>query len=142
VDGRLTPRQQGDIGELSAMQWLASQGAQLYVPLGHSPDVDVVAEIDGRLLRIEVKTSAFVRRGRWVVSIATRGGNRSWSGLVKYFDPDRCDFLFVLVANGRRWFIPTSAIEATATLNLGGPKYGEFEIDPGQPLNPAPVAPF
>jgi hypothetical protein len=32
------PREQGDLGELSAMEWLASQGAHIYLPLGHSPD--------------------------------------------------------------------------------------------------------
>jgi hypothetical protein len=68
------------------------------------------------------------------VSIATRGGNQSWSGIVKYFDPERCDFLFVLVGDGRRWFIPTDALQARWTLQLGGPKYSEFEVEPGQPL--------
>lgn len=39
---RLKPREQGDIGELSAMHWLAEQGARLYLPVGHSPDVDLI----------------------------------------------------------------------------------------------------
>jgi hypothetical protein len=53
------PRRQGDIGELSAMEWLASVGAALYLPFGHSPDVDIVAELEGRLVRVQVKTAAF-----------------------------------------------------------------------------------
>jgi hypothetical protein len=94
---------QGDIGELSAMEWLASRGAHVYVPVGHSPDVDLVAVVDGQALRVEVKTSTNVTpTGRWNVMIATRGGNQSWTGLVKYFKPDRCDFLFVHVRDGRR----------------------------------------
>ena len=52
----LTPREQGDFGELSAMQWLASQGASVALPVGHSPDWDLIAELDGRLLRVQVKT--------------------------------------------------------------------------------------
>jgi hypothetical protein len=39
------------------MEWLASKGAHIYVPVGHTPDVDLVAEINGQLLRVEVKTS-------------------------------------------------------------------------------------
>jgi Holliday junction resolvase-like predicted endonuclease len=90
---RLKPREQGDFGELSAMEWLAGKGAQIYVPVGHSPDVDVVAGFGGRLLRVEVKTSNHRNEiGRWQVHISTRGGNQSWTGLVKYFDPKRCDF--------------------------------------------------
>jgi Holliday junction resolvase-like predicted endonuclease len=55
--GDFHPRKQGDLGELSAMEWLASQGACIYTPQGHSPDIDLIAELDGTLLRIEVKTS-------------------------------------------------------------------------------------
>jgi PD-(D/E)XK endonuclease len=53
------PRKQGDIGELSAMEWLASAGAALYLPFGHSPDVDVVADFGGQLVRVQVKTCGF-----------------------------------------------------------------------------------
>ena len=134
---RLSPRMQGDLGELSAMQWLVWQGYSLYLPVGHSPDVDLIAERDGELLRVQVKTSTVYRGGRWEVTIATRGGNQSWSGLVKRFSPRRCDRLFVLVADGRRWFIPARDVAATSGLRLGGPKYAAYKIQPGSPL---PVA--
>ena len=117
------------------MEWLASQGASIYLPLGHSADVDLIADFGDRILRIEVKTSTCrSSRGRWNAMIATRGGNRSWTGLVKYFEPSRCDFLFVHVGDGRRWFIPTHALECKSGLTLGGPKYSEFEVEPGRPL--------
>jgi Holliday junction resolvase-like predicted endonuclease len=132
---KLKPREQGDIGELSAMEWLASKGAHIYVPVGHSPDVDLIAEVDGQLLRIEVKTATHRRsEGKWAVQIATRGGNQSWSGVAKYFDPTRCDYLFVHVGDGRRWFIPTGALDGKSSLTLGGAKHAELEIEPGRPL--------
>jgi hypothetical protein len=131
---KLKPREQGDIGELSAMEWLASRGAHIYVPVGHSPDVDLVAEVSGDVSRIEVKTSTQRVGARWGVNIATRGGNQSWSGLVKRFDTSRCEFLFVHVGDGRRWLIPTGALDCESSLTLGGPKYAEFEIESGRPL--------
>jgi hypothetical protein len=82
----LTPREQGDIGELSALSWLTEQGATVSIPFGHSPDYDLVADLDGRLLRVQVKTATFFRLGRWEVSLATYGGNQSWTGLVKRLD--------------------------------------------------------
>ena len=133
--GKLKPREQGDIGELSAMQWLAESGARIFVPVGHSPDVDLIAEINGRALRVEVKTTGHQSHGRWCVQVATRGGNQSWSGVVKRFEPSRCDFLFVHVGDGRRWFIPSPAVDGGTSLDLGGPKYAEFEIDSGRPLD-------
>jgi hypothetical protein len=136
---RRNPRRQGDLGELSAMEWLASKGAHIYVPVGHSPDVDFIAEVNGRLLRIEVKScTARDQRKRWNVSICTHGGNQSWSGLVKHFDPYRCDYLFVVVGDGRRWFIPACEVEAGRAINLGGPKYSEFEVEPGRRLMAEP----
>jgi len=53
----LGPRQQGDLGELSAMQWFGAQGAAVFVPITHSSDVDLVVVQDGRVQRVQVKTS-------------------------------------------------------------------------------------
>ena len=116
------------------MQWLTSKGAPVFNPVFHSPDIDLVAKLGGKLIGIEVKTATHRRGERWVVSISTKGGNQSWSGVVKYFDPSRCDFLFVHVGDGRRWFIPTTSIVCRSGLHLGGPKYCEFEVEPGQPI--------
>ena len=74
------------------------------------------------------------------MTLATRGGNQSWSGLVKRFSSERCDWLFVLVADGRRWFIPADAVEGGSGLLLGGPKYAAYEVEPGRPLSEAIAA--
>jgi Holliday junction resolvase-like predicted endonuclease len=132
--GRISPRRQGDLGELSAMEWLGSQGHIVYLPIGHSPDVDLIAVSEKDLLRVQVKTTTTFRNRRWEVAICTRGGNRSWNGTVKWFSSSRCDQLFVLVADGRRWFIPAEAVEGGTRLVVGGPKYARFEIEPGRPL--------
>ena len=123
---------QGDLGEASAIEWLTSVGATVLVPLGHSPDFDLVAHAQGRLLRVQVKTCTFraANPGRsWQVQLATNGGNRSWSGVAKTMDPSRADYLFILVGDGRRWFIPAGVIEGRHSIHVGGSKYAEFEID-------------
>ena len=126
---------QGDLGEASAIEWLTRQGAYVFKPLFHCPDYDLVAEIDGRLVRIEVKTCTRpTPAGNWQVMICTRGGNQSWSGTTKRFDRMRCEFLFVLVGDGRRWFIPTDQIEAETAIVVGGRKFSEYEIEKGTPL--------
>jgi hypothetical protein len=111
-----------------------SQGYGVWFPFGHSRHVDLIADDGEELLRVQVKTTTQYRHGRWSVTICTRGGNRSWSGLVKHFSATRCDWLFVLVADGRRWFIPSAAVEGNSGLLLGGPKYTQFEVEPGRPL--------
>ena len=137
MDTRLSPRKQGDLGELSALEWLITHGYSINLPYGHSPHCDLVAEDGPTLLRVQVKTSTVFRNGRCV---CTRGGNQSWSGLVKRLDPARIDYLFALVADGRRWFIPSEAIDGCTKLHLGGPKYAAFEVDHGWPLSAAQAA--
>lgn len=121
------------------MEWLASKGALVWIPMGHSPDADLIAEIDGELLKVQVKTSTqrLETSGgctRWGVNIATNGGNQSWSGTTKKFDPANIDFLFALVGDGRRWFIPAAVIEGARGITVGGTKYSEFEVERGQPI--------
>ena len=130
----MNPWEQGDIGERAAAAWLLGRGAHVAVPFGHSPDWDLVAEIEDVLCRVQVKTSTYFRNDRWVVAVCTRGGNRSWNGLVKRLDPSRCDYLFVLVGDGRQWFLPIDEVAAGSTLVLGGPKYARFEVESGRPI--------
>ena len=122
------PRRQGDIGEAAAIAWLTRAGFGVWIPLGHSPDADLIAQCDNRLLRVQVKTSTALRNDRYEVSLATKGGNRSWSGRVKTLDPSRYEYLFVLVGDGRQWFIPAAQIAAKTMVLLGGPKYAAFEV--------------
>lgn len=136
----MSPRKQGDKGELSAINWLMEHGYDVYLPLGHSPDYDIIADDGEVLLRVQVKTSTRYRNRRWEVMLCTRGGNRSWSGVVKLFSASRCDRLFVLVADGRRWFIPAAVVDGGTGILLGGPKYAEHEVDQGRPL-PANATP-
>ena len=128
------PRWQGDQGEQSAITWLLEQGVPVFMPLGHSPDIDLVADIDSRLVGIQCKTTTQFVNGRWSVSVCTRGGNRSWNGVVKILDPSRYDRLFVLAGDGRRWFIPSDVVDGGTSVQLGGPKYAEYEIEPGRPI--------
>ncbi|MDX6508075.1 MAG: endonuclease [Gaiellaceae bacterium] len=106
----------------------------MYLPLEHSRDIDLIALWEDRILRVQVKTSTVFRNGRYEATLATRGGNRSWSGLVKTFCPTQCDYLFVLTGDGRRWFIPATVVDGGCLIRLGGPKYADYEVEPGDTL--------
>jgi hypothetical protein len=138
--GSMNPRRQGDLGEYSAIEWLGSRGYPVWFPVGHSPDCDLVTRIDGRLVSVQVKTSTLLVKRRFQVALRTSGGNRSWSGVVKHFSSERCDWLFVLVADGRRWFIPATEVGGASSILLGGPKYAAYEVEAGRPLTRAIAA--
>ena len=128
-------RRQGDLGEASAIEWFTRLGATVFLPFGHSPDVDLVVHLERQLLRVQVKTSAQFEETpngqlRRIVSLRTCGGNQSWSGIAKKIDPTRVDLLFVLTGDGRRWLIPSDRLDSRNAIRLGGTKYSEHEVDP------------
>jgi hypothetical protein len=130
----LPPREQGDCGERAALHWLLGQGARVSIPFGHSPDYDLIADFGDRISRVQVKTSVCRYKLRWAVTVCTRGGNQSWSGMVKRLDTSRFDDLFVLVADGRQWFIPANHVAGATAIHLGGPRYRPFEVARGDPI--------
>ena len=130
----LPPRIQGDFGERAALHWLIGQGAHVSIPFGHSPHYDLIADFGDRLSRVQVKTSVCRVKERWSVTTCTRGGNQSWNGLVKRFDTEHIDHLFVLVGDGRQWFIPAGRVEGVTSILLSGPKYAEFEVEGADPI--------
>jgi hypothetical protein len=133
------PRGQGDKGELSAALWFGTRGAAVFVPLFHSNrDCDLIVDWGSGPQKVQVKTSTYFANGRWGITLCTRGGNRSWSGVVKVLDSSSYDYLFVVVGNGRRWLIPSAEVDGGSGLSLGGPKYSEYEIDAGEPLIDGP----
>ena len=118
-------RRQGDLGEASAIEWFSRLGGTVFIPFRHSPDVDLVVQLEERLLRIQVKTSTQFAKTpdghtRRVVSLKTCGGNQSWTGVAKEMDPARLDFLFVLSGDGRRWLIPSDAWRRGVRFNWAG----------------------
>jgi hypothetical protein len=136
-----TPRTQGNLGELSAILWLGEHADGVFKPLFEHPDYDLVADFAGKLVCVQVKTSGAWHRNRFVVALCTRGGNQSWNRIIKHLDASRCDAVFVHVADGRRWFIPASALGGKSAICLGGPKYSEFEVEPGRPFAPRSRSP-
>jgi len=125
---------QGNQGEMHAVAWLMGRGWLGGMPIGNNPDYDVIADIDGGLLKVQVKTTRYFAHDRWSVALCTGGGNQSWNRIVKRFSPDRYDFLYAHTACGRRWFVPSERIDGGNAILLGGPKYAAFEVDAGPPL--------
>jgi hypothetical protein len=87
---------------------------------------------------VQVKTSTSWSKNRFVVALCTRGGNQSWNGIVKRLSATRCDSVFIHVGDGRRWYIPATALGGGSGIVLGGPKYAEYEVDAGEPLQARP----
>lgn len=116
---RDNPRDQGEIGLGDAIGWFSRRGLTVSIPLADNQPYDLIADIDGDLARVQVKTAT--RRspyGRFVVSIETAGGNQSFHTR-KPFDPAASDVLYVLTDAGDRFVIPSGTVTARHALTLG-----------------------
>lgn len=112
-------KQQGNVGIGRAIGWLAEQGYCVSVPLTDSQDYDLIADINDKLCRIQVKTTEYkTPYGVYQVNLAVKGGNQSCN-TIKRFDSKKVEYLFVLTIENDVYFIPTEKIISTHSLNLG-----------------------
>lgn len=130
---RRNPRHQGDIGVAAAIAYLASEGYRVAVPLGESQPWDLIVDRDGEpAQRVQVKTTTHRSPyGVFVAQLQTRGGNRSWNGVSRDFDPRVVEWLFVLTDDLDCYFIPAERITARTALNLGT-KMQRFRVEARQ----------
>ena len=131
---RSNPRLQGLIGLGAAVDWFTRNGYFVAIPLNDSQPWDLVVEDDkGMLSRVQVKTTtARSRRGNFVVSLETAGGNQSFHTR-KPFDNPACELLWVLTDAGDKYLFPTEAIVPKRSLSLCA-KYERYRLTGPQQL--------
>lgn len=124
--GHKNSKKQGDVGLGVAIAWFTAEGHTVCVPLTDSQDYDLVID-DGRLNKVQVKTTTVHQDGSYVVELRTSGGNRSGTGKTKKFDSTQIDILFVVTDDGTKYLIPSSEISSTCRLSLGT-KYRKYRL--------------
>jgi hypothetical protein len=126
---RPNTRRQGDIGVALAIKWFIENGYRPFVPIGELPDYDLVVDFDGVLYRVQVRTTYFKKpSGNYEVNLRVLGGNRSGTGKIKHFDPQKVDYLFVVTESGEKYFIPSHAILIKSALTLCE-KYAVYQVE-------------
>lgn len=126
---RKNTREQGDIGVAEAISWFVKNGYKISIPISESLDYDLIADLKGKLFKIQVKTSRYTRNGSvYEVSLSTSGGNRSGKNKITFFDERNIDFLFVLLENGKKYLIPKNDLNNKKCIRLGGITYERYEV--------------
>jgi hypothetical protein len=126
-ENAINSKKQGDIGLSLAIAWFSINGYTISIPLTDSQDYDLVVDKD-KLYKIQVKTSRCQKNsGIYQVQLSTTGGNRSWTGISKHFNPNNVDAVFILCENSDMYLIPSKQILCKATITVGN-KYREFKV--------------
>ncbi len=116
---RANPREQGLLGLTDAIHWFGEHSYSISLPLIDAQPYDLIVDDGDGLQRVQVKTTTYRSPyGIYTVSLATRGGNRSFH-TSKPFDPGATELLYVLTDSDERYLIPTHRVRARGALNLG-----------------------
>lgn len=123
LKGHRNTKKQGDVGLGVAIGWFSSAGYTVSIPLTDSQDYDLIVDLDGKLQRVQVKTTTYKRRGCYQVSLTVKGGNRSAIGKLKKFDTSSVDLIFVMTADDGIYVIPSKNLGQSITLNANLNEY-------------------
>lgn len=114
---------QGNIGFGMAIAYFTSQNIAVSIPLNDTQKYDLVIELDGKLNKVQVKTTAFKEKN-FVVQLKNSGGS-SGKSVIRNFDNTSCDYLFILTSEQSMYLIPSSEVttKSVITLNESREKY-------------------
>ena len=113
-------KKQGDVGMGLAIGWFAKMGYTVCIPLTDSQEYDLVIDRDGKLEKVQVKTTSHKNKyGNYRVELRVKGGNKSGTGKTKKFDSSEVDSLFIVTQENTQYFIPTEDTQAQSGITLG-----------------------
>lgn len=121
---------QGNLGLAKAIEYFTSIGVTVSIPLNDTQPYDLVADIDGKLNKISVKTGRS-RAGKksFYIQLRNTGGGRKGNIRQVNFDNSSCDYLFVYTIDEALYLIPANKVQATAAIQVGGAKYEKYKVN-------------
>jgi hypothetical protein len=107
--------------------YYSSLGWNVSNPITDCTDYDFLAEDNGKIYKIQVKTTRFLsEHNNYEVRIVTSGGNQKeyWK---KELNKDNLDYLFILTELGECYSIPIEEINTNNSITLGN-KYDKSKV--------------
>lgn len=119
---------QGNLGLAKAINYFVSHSIPVSIPLNDTQKYDLVADFNGKLQRISVKTSRNTTTGGKTYQVQLRNtGGSSGKSVTRLFDNETVDYLFIYTADDKMYLIPTADLEIVNSITVGL-KYTEYLI--------------
>lgn len=118
---------QGNMGLGKAIEYFTSQGITVALPLNDTQKYDLIADFNGGLQRVSVKTSRFSRTGTSYEVALKNSGGASGKSVIRNFDNTSCDYVFIYTADEKTYLIPSEEIDAKSGITVGN-KYTEYIV--------------
>ena len=117
---------QGNLELGRAIAYYTTNCIPVLIPLNDTQKYDIVIDKDG-LKRVSVKSTQYLlKSGNYEVLLKNCGGS-SGQSKTRHFDNSTCDILFIVVANGDMYEIPSSEIAVKSALTLTD-KWDKYKV--------------
>ena len=113
----------GNIGEAKALCKFVELGIPVYIPFGDNEKADLIAEFNGKLNKIQVKTSIKAEDGKMIFDLTSSTVHRA-NGVKHIYNKDEIDyFVCYNIARDKLFLIPIEKAPGTAiTIRYEKPK--------------------
>lgn len=121
----MTTKQIGNIGEAKVLCKFVSMQIPVYVPFGDNERADLIAEFNGKLNRIQIKTSEKAEDGKMVFSLVSSTAHRQQGVKHKYTSEEIDYFALYNIARDELFLISINEPElpqTTITIRYETPK--------------------
>ena len=122
---QLTSKQKGNLTELQCLSAFVEQGCGVSIPYGDNSKYDFIADVDGRLFKIQVKTSSL--KDENAIKFSCRTTHVNCKGIKnERYSSNEVDF-FATYWKNQCYLIPVSECSVEKTLRFAPPKSGQLK---------------
>lgn len=115
----------GNITELEVLTYVTKLGYQVSIPFGDRERYDQIWDVDGKLLRIQVKTSHLIDENDTAIQFSCHSSQRRDGKCVNTrYKKDEIDY-FATMWNGQCYLVPVEETSRDKTLRFNPPKNGQ-----------------
>ena len=108
----------GNIGEAKAIAWLVEHGIAVSIPFGDNERYDLVVEHNGRLEKVQVKTSGRTPNNGCVSFRLYSSTYHTKNKHIDGYDNDVDSFILYNMVNGNLYYIPISLLTGKRYINV------------------------
>ena len=121
----MTTKQKGNLTELQCLAGFVEQGYNVSIPYGEDSKYDFIADIDGKLIRVQVKTSSLRKDTEGAISFPCRSTHKNFNGVsnVRYTSKD-IDY-FATSWENKIYLVPVQECSTEKSLRFELPKNGQ-----------------
>lgn len=121
----LTAKQKGNLTELQCLTAFYEQGCHVSIPYGENSRYDMIVDVNGKLIRVQVKTSSLKHNDSNAIEFSCRSSYINSTGVknVRY-NANEIDY-FATYWNDKCYLIPISECSTAKTIRFAPPKNGQ-----------------